>query len=93
MRPTAPVPTESRSAASAPAATLDSLVPGDRCVVRSIAGGGDARRRLLEMGMVPGTEVRLVRVAPLGDPLAIRLRGYHLSLRRTEARTVVVERV
>jgi len=60
-------------------------------VVRSVEGAGDAHRRLLEMGIVAGTEVRLVRLAPLGDPMEIRLRGYHLSIRRSEARTVVVD--
>lgn len=71
--------------------TLDTLRPGQCGVVRSVAGAGDARRRLLEMGVVSGTEVRIVRLAPLGDPMEVRLRGYHLSIRRSEARTVVVE--
>lgn len=49
------------------------------------------RCRLLEMGVLPGTEVTLVRRAPLGDPLELRLRGYALSLRRDEADAIVVE--
>jgi len=44
--------------------------------------------RLLEMGFVPGTSVKVVKVAPLGDPLEIQLRGYHISLRRLEAQRV-----
>ena len=49
------------------------------------------RRRLMEMGVLPGTVVRVVRVAPLGDPLVVRLRGYELSLRHDDARAVAVE--
>lgn len=48
--------------------------------------------RLLEMGFVRGTEVRIIKRAPLGDPLEIEVRGYHVSLRAREARSVVVER-
>jgi ferrous iron transport protein A len=47
--------------------------------------------RLLEMGFVPGAQVALVKRAPLGDPLELRLRGYHVSLRRAEARLVQIE--
>ncbi|MGQ0614701.1 MAG: FeoA family protein [Planctomycetaceae bacterium] len=72
-------------------ATLDTLRPGDRCIVRAIEGAGQGRRRLLEMGFVAGTELRIVRIAPLGDPMQVTLRGYHLSLRRAEARTVRVD--
>jgi Fe2+ transport system protein FeoA len=48
-------------------------------------------RRLMEMGVLPGTEVRVVRVAPLGDPLELRLRDYSLSVRRTEAAQITVK--
>jgi Fe2+ transport system protein FeoA len=47
-------------------------------------------RRLMEMGLLPGTEVRVVRVAPLGDPLELRLRDYSLSVRRSEAAKITV---
>lgn len=52
---------------------------------------GPARRRLQDMGLVPGVEVAVVRLAPLGDPVEIMVRGYHLSLRRDEARDILIE--
>lgn len=72
---------------------LAELRPGRGCVVRAVGGEETLRRRLLELGMVPGTEVQVVRYAPLGDPMQVRLRGYDLSLRRSEARTVLVDPV
>ena len=71
---------------------LDELRPGDTAVVLSVGGDVDLRRRLLEMGFVSGTSVRIVRLAPFGDPMEVQLHGYHLSLRRSEAETVLVER-
>lgn len=54
-------------------------------------GGGELRRRLLDMGLTPNTIVKLVRVAPLGDPIELCLRGYNLSLREEAARDIEVE--
>jgi len=71
--------------------SLDQLAPGSRCVVKVVAAQNGARRRLLEMGFVPGTSLRVVRLAPLGDPMEIELHGYHVSLRRSEARAILVE--
>ncbi|HEX5138849.1 MAG TPA: ferrous iron transport protein A [Planctomycetota bacterium] len=86
---TVPPPTE---APSVPQGTgLDRIAPGSRAVVRVVAAENGARRRLLEMGFVPGTALRVVRLAPLGDPMEIELHGYHVSLRRSEARTILVE--
>lgn len=70
--------------------TLDQLAMGQRARVRAVSGHGPMSVRLLEMGFVPGVEVSLVKRAPLGDPLELRLRGYHVSLRRAEARRVEV---
>lgn len=70
---------------------LDRIPPGSRAIVRVVAAENGARRRLLEMGFVPGTPLRVVRLAPLGDPMEIELHGYHVSLRRSEARTILVE--
>ncbi len=70
--------------------SLDSLAPDQTATVTAISGEPGVRRRLLEMGLVPGTGVRLVRRAPLGDPLELRVRGYHLSLRSTQAAMVSV---
>ena len=61
-------------------------------MVESVGGERPFRRRLLEMGLTPGTEVSLVNVAPLGDPLEIELRSGRLSIRRHEAALVLVRR-
>lgn len=70
--------------------TLDQLELGQHAEVTAVVGRGAMTVRLLEMGFVPGVEVSLVKRAPLGDPLELRLRGYHVSLRRAEARRVEV---
>lgn len=72
-------------------ANLAQLTPGEHCVVRFVRGGSETRHRLLEMGFVSGTKVRVVRLAPLGDPMQVELHGYHLSLRRSEASTILVQ--
>jgi Fe2+ transport system protein FeoA len=64
---------------------LGQLAVGRRATVRAIACERVVARRLLEMGLLPGTEVEVVRVAPLGDPIELHLRGYRLSIRRSEA--------
>jgi Fe2+ transport system protein FeoA len=71
--------------------SLDHMPPGKAGCVREVNGVGILRRRLLEMGVLPGTELRVERIAPLGDPIEIRLRGYALSLRRAEASHILVE--
>jgi ferrous iron transport protein A len=78
-------------APAAPRTSLDTMAPGTRCIVRAVGGKSDVRRRLLEMGFVSGTPLRVVRLAPLGDPMQIELHGYHISLRRSEARAILVE--
>ena len=69
---------------------LASLAPGSRGVVTEIRIPAHQRGRLLEMGMLVGTTLELVRFAPLGDPVEVRLRGYNLSLRKHEADLVLV---
>jgi ferrous iron transport protein A len=69
---------------------LGALALGERAVVESLAIERPVARRLMELGLLPGTVVELVRRAPLGDPLEISLRGYRLSLRKSEAARVVV---
>jgi ferrous iron transport protein A len=71
--------------------TLSQLVPGDRGKVVKVAGDAEAARRLMEMGLMRGTTVEMVRVAPLGDPLEVRVRGFMLTLRRAEAEHIEVE--
>ncbi|MGE0786894.1 MAG: ferrous iron transport protein A [Sandaracinaceae bacterium] len=73
--------------------TLGSLPVGAECVIREVRCERPVARRLWEMGMLPGTRVRLTRVAPLGDPLELRLRGYSLSIRKQEAGAIVVDEV
>ena len=70
---------------------LSQLPIGAQAVVREFPRRGSAFLRLREMGVLPGTAITLVRTAPLGDPLEIRVRGYNLTLRRTEAEYVMVE--
>ena len=70
--------------------SLDRLRVGASARVLAVRGEGAVARRLMEMGVVPGAPVRLVKAAPLGDPLEVRVRNYHLALRRSEAQTVSV---
>lgn len=70
---------------------LSELVPGDSGRVISIAGDEGAVRRLMDLGLIRGTRVEVVRAAPLGDPLEVRLRGYALTLRRAEAEHITIE--
>ncbi|MCS6883335.1 MAG: FeoA family protein [Oscillochloridaceae bacterium] len=71
--------------------TLDRLARNQNAVVRRLGGDREFRRRLLAMGLVPGEHVTLTAVAPLGDPIEVTVKGYRLSLRKEEARLVVVE--
>ncbi len=71
--------------------TLDSLQPGDEAVILTLECEPEAAHRLMEMGLLPGTPIKIVRYAPLGDPIEILMRGYHLSLRRAEALGIMVE--
>lgn len=73
---------------SVPTRALDSLAVGEAARVTAVTGDAVIAIRLQEMGFVPGTTVRLVKLAPLGDPLQFELRGYHISLRRAEASQV-----
>jgi len=70
---------------------LSDLARGWRARVRAIEGDDEISLRLLEMGLTPGTDVRLLGVAPLGDPLELELRGYRLSVRKHEASRVEIE--
>ncbi len=69
---------------------LTSLTLGSTAKVSEIRVPTDQKTRLLEMGLLVGTSVQLVRFAPLGDPVEIKIRGYHLSLRRQEAEQIFV---
>ena len=70
--------------------TLDTLASGERGVIAALDCEPSVARRLMELGLVPGTEIVVIRRAPLGDPLEVSVRGVHLSLRRSEARRIHV---
>lgn len=71
--------------------TLKQAKAGESVRVLKVAGEGALRQRILDMGLTKGAEVRVRKVAPLGDPLEITVRGYELSLRKREASCIVVE--
>ena len=71
--------------------TLDQLPIGKTAVIRQVGGQGALRCRLLDMGLIPKTKVRIEKIAPLGDPLELRVRGYSLSLRKEDAGKIEVE--
>ena len=76
---------------SAITTVLSDLRPGQSGVIRAFHESGELHLRLMEMGLIPGTEVRCLRTAPLGDPLEVEVRGYCLSLRKAEAARITVE--
>ena len=69
--------------------TLKDLLPGESGTVSGFDGQGKLSR-LMEMGLLPGTKVEVVRLAPLGDPMDLKVRGYHLSIRKAEAARIRV---
>ncbi|MDU2293609.1 MAG: FeoA family protein [Clostridiales bacterium] len=71
--------------------TLKDLQPGEQVVITKIIGEGAVRRRLMDMGLTRGTQVYVRKVAPLGDPIEVTVRGYELSLRKGEAEHVEVD--
>ena len=71
--------------------TLDQLKPNETGVVANLTGTGNIQQRLLEMGVSHGAEVEVLRFAPLGDPMEIFVRGFHLTLRKSEAALVELE--
>ena len=73
--------------------TLDQLPLGQDARISRLTGASTVRRRLMEMGLTPAATVQAVRRAPMGDPLDVKVRGYHLSLRKDEAASVEVETV
>ena len=70
---------------------MNELEKGEKGRIVKIGGKGSVHRRLLDMGLVSGTEIEMQRVAPLGDPIEIKVKGYNLSLRKEEAASIQVE--
>ncbi|MBK5247063.1 MAG: ferrous iron transport protein A [Peptostreptococcaceae bacterium] len=73
--------------------TLDKLKVNQQGKIKNVGGQGAIRRRLLDLGLTPNTIIKIAKVAPLGDPILVNLRGYHLTLRKEEARYIYVERI
>lgn len=71
--------------------TLRDLNPGEGAKIKTITGSGSIRRRIVDLGLVPGVELVLERYAPLGDPVEVKTQGFHLSLRKEEAETIILE--
>jgi len=74
-----------------PVRPLDELRPGEKGRIVKVGGARNYLRRLRDMGLVAGSEIEMERIAPLGDPVEIRVKGYHLALRREEAAGIEVE--
>ena len=70
---------------------LDKFEIGESGVVKSVGGDGKIRRRLFDMGVTPGAKIYMRKRAPLGDPIEVTIRGYELTLRKTEAEVVTME--
>ena len=71
--------------------TLDLFSVGESGTVKTVSGEGKIKRRLFDMGITPGAEILMRKKAPLGDPIEVTLRGYELTLRKTEAVCVTME--
>jgi ferrous iron transport protein A len=71
--------------------TLKEIKPGETARVAKIGGAGPIKRRIMEMGITKGVEVHVRKVAPLGDPMEVTVRGYELSLRKADAELIEVE--
>lgn len=70
---------------------LDGLLPGERATITRVTGDGPIKRRLVDMGLVAGTVVKVLKYAPLGDPLEIKVKNFNLSLRKAEASMIEIE--
>lgn len=71
--------------------TLRDVKIGEKAVVKKLHGEGATKRRIMDMGLTKGTEVAVRKVAPLGDPIEITVRGYELSIRKADAEMIEVE--
>ncbi|MDO4384169.1 MAG: FeoA family protein [Eubacteriales bacterium] len=71
--------------------TLNNLAVGESAVIKKIGGAGQTRRRIMDMGLTKGTDVYVRKVAPLGDPMELTVRGYELSVRKADAELIEIE--
>ena len=72
--------------------TLKEILPGEFCIVKQVFTN-NLRKRIIDMGLITGTKIFVKKTAPLGDPMEIIVRGYSLTLRKAEARTITVDRI
>ncbi|MBR4016373.1 MAG: ferrous iron transport protein A [Oscillospiraceae bacterium] len=73
--------------------TINDLQVGQKGIIREVGGEGPLRLRFLDMGLIPGTQVQLQKIAPMGDPIQIQVRGYDLTIRREDAKMIAVQEV
>jgi ferrous iron transport protein A len=71
--------------------SLNNLKQGETGKITSFKGKGDVRKHLMEMGLVRGSDIKVERVAPLGDPIEVKIKGYSLSLRKEDAKKIEIE--
>lgn len=71
--------------------SIDDLKIGQSGIITAVGGEGALRLRFLDMGLIPGTKVLLQKVAPMGDPIQIRVRGYELTIRKADARMIEIQ--
>ncbi|MHA0856617.1 FeoA family protein [Paenibacillus sp. CMAA1364] len=73
--------------------TLKGCRPGDRVLIVKVGGEGAVRRRLMDMGVTRGAEIIVRKVAPMGDPIEVNIRGYELTFRKSEADNIFIEKI
>lgn len=73
------------------AKTLNQLAPGETGIVTRVTGSGPVKRRIVDMGLVAGTPVKVQKFAPLGDPMEIKVKNFNLSLRKSEAALIEIQ--
>jgi ferrous iron transport protein A len=71
--------------------TLDNLKTGESGIITAFKGKSEVRKHLMEMGLVRGSDIKVQRVAPLGDPIEVKIKGYSLSLRKEDAKKIEIE--
>lgn len=72
--------------------TINDLAVGEEGWIKEVLGEGVLRLRFLDMGLIPRTKVKVQKIAPLGDPIQISIRGYELTIRREDAKKITIER-
>ena len=73
--------------------TLKDLEIGGSAIIQSVGGEGALRQHFLDMGVIPGAEITLVKYAPMGDPMELRVQGYELTLRVADAEKILIEKI